>query len=80
VILSSRKLRSALPRKAVAFVVGIGGAVGAVGGMLMAQYAGWTLQTLGNYTPILAACALVYAVAVGLIHVITPRYQIVGSV
>src|SRR5580704_470557 len=34
------------PRKAVGSVVGIGGAVGAVGGMLMAQYAGWTLQTL----------------------------------
>jgi len=35
------------------------------------------LETLGNYTPIFAACALVYVVAVGLIHLITPRYQIV---
>ena len=68
------------PRKAVASVVGIGGAVGAVGGMLMAQYAGWTLQTLGSYTPIFAACALVYVLAVGVVHIMSPRYQIVGSV
>ena len=68
------------PRKAVASVVGIGGAVGAVGGMLMAQYAGWTLQTLRSYTPIFAACALVYVLAVGVVHIMSPRYQIVGSV
>jgi ACS family hexuronate transporter-like MFS transporter len=68
------------PRKAVASVVGIGGAVGAVGGMLMAQYAGWTLQTLRSYTPIFAACALVYVLAVGVVHVMSPRYQIVGSI
>lgn len=68
------------PRKAVGSVVGIGGAVGAVGGMLMAQYAGWTLQTLGSYEPIFAACAGLYLLAIGLIHVVSPRYQTVGSI
>ena len=68
------------PRKVVGSVVGIGGAIGAVGGMLMAQFAGWTLQELGSYTPIFIACAALYLIALGLIHSLSPRYQAVGLV
>src|SRR4029078_4642034 len=40
------------PRWAVGSVVGLGGFAGALGGMLMAKYAGWVLETFGSYTPI----------------------------
>jgi MFS transporter, ACS family, hexuronate transporter len=65
------------PRKAVGSVVGIGGAVGAVGGMLMAKYAGWALGTTGSYTPIFVLCAGVYLLALAFIHVLSPRYELV---
>lgn len=62
-------------RSAVGSVVGIGGSLGAVGGMMMAHYAGWALGTIGSYTPIFALCAVVYALALGVIHVASPRYE-----
>jgi ACS family hexuronate transporter-like MFS transporter len=61
------------PRKAVGSATGIGGAVGAVGGMLMAKYAGHVLQTTGTYTPIFVACPAVYVLAVVFLHLLTPR-------
>jgi ACS family hexuronate transporter-like MFS transporter len=61
------------PRKAVGTVTGIGGAAGAIGGMLMAQYVGHVLQTVGSYTPIFAACGAVYLVALLGIHLLSPR-------
>jgi ACS family hexuronate transporter-like MFS transporter len=62
------------PRKAVGTVIGIGGAVGGVGGMLMAKYAGWVLDRIGSYTPIFVVAGGVYLVAVLVIHLLTPRY------
>lgn len=50
------------PRRAVATVAGIGGAAGAVGGMLIAQVTGWTLELTGSYTPIV-------------IHALVPRME-----
>jgi ACS family hexuronate transporter-like MFS transporter len=63
------------PKSAVGSVVGIGGAVGAVGGMLMAKYAGWTLQTFNSYAPIFLTCAGTYLLALGAIHLLSPRYR-----
>src|SRR5690606_36951014 len=37
------------PRRAVATVAGMGGAAGAVGGILIAQATGWTLELTGSY-------------------------------
>ena len=62
------------PRKTIGSVVGIGGALGAVGGMLMAQYAGWTLGTMGTYTPVFILCSIVYFVALAIIQLLSPRY------
>ena len=62
------------PRRAVGTVIGIGGAAGAVGGMLMAKYTGWVLDRLGTYTPIFIVAASVYALALLAIHLLTPRY------
>ena len=63
------------PRKAVGSVVGIGGAVGAIGGLLMAKYAGCALGTIDSYTPSFVLCASVYLLALGCIHWMSPRYR-----
>lgn len=62
------------PRSAVASVAGIGGTAGAIGGMLMAQFVGQILERVGSYTPIFAVAACVYLVALGVIHLLMPRY------
>ena len=61
------------PRKAVGSVVGIGGMVGAIGGMGMAKFTGYILQTTGSYTLIFAVAGSVYLIAVGVIHLLSPR-------
>jgi ACS family hexuronate transporter-like MFS transporter len=61
------------PRSAVGSVVGIGGMIGAVGGMVMAKYAGFVLDRLGVYTPIFVVAACVYLLALLAIHLLTPR-------
>jgi ACS family hexuronate transporter-like MFS transporter len=63
------------PRRAVASVVGIGGAAGAFGGMLMAKYAGWVLDRIGSYTPIFVVAGSVYLIALLVLHVMIPRYE-----
>jgi ACS family hexuronate transporter-like MFS transporter len=62
------------PKRAVGSVVGIGGTAGAIGGMLMAKYAGWVLEKIGSYTPIFVVAAGAYIVALLVVHGLTPRY------
>ena len=62
------------PRRAASSVVGMGGAAGALGSMLMAKYAGWVLQTVGSYTPIFVVSAFAYLVALSVVQLLTPRY------
>ncbi len=61
------------PRVAVGSVVGIGGAAGAVGGMIMSKYAGWVLERLGTYTPIFIVAGSAYLAALVGIHLLSPR-------
>lgn len=61
------------PRGAVGTVVGLGGALGGIGGMLMAKYAGYVLDKIGNYTPIFMVCACAYLIALAVIHLLMPR-------
>jgi ACS family hexuronate transporter-like MFS transporter len=63
------------PRRAVASVVGVGGALGGVGGMLMAKYAGWVLERIGSYTPIFVVAAGAYLLALLVVHRLSPRYE-----
>jgi ACS family hexuronate transporter-like MFS transporter len=63
------------PRWMVGSVVGIGGLSGAIGGMLMAKYAGFILAHVGSYRPIFFVAACAYLVALAAIHLIVPRYQ-----
>jgi ACS family hexuronate transporter-like MFS transporter len=62
------------PRWALGSVVGLGGFAGAAGGMLMAKYAGWVLQTLGSYTPIFIVSGCAYLVALAVTHLVNPSY------
>jgi ACS family hexuronate transporter-like MFS transporter len=63
------------PRRAVATVAGIGGAAGSVGGILISQATGWTLQLTGSYVPILAYAGLAYLIAFGAIQLLVPRME-----
>ena len=67
------------PRGRSGSVVGLGGLSGAIGGMLMAKFAGTILGTLGSYGPIFAVAAGAYLVALLVIHLLVPRYTPVTS-
>ncbi len=63
------------PRSAVGSVVGIGGMVGAVGGMVMSKYAGYVLEKIGTYTPIFILAASAYLLALLVVHILTPKME-----
>lgn len=62
------------PRWMAGSVIGLGGLSGALGGMLMAKYAGMILETVGSFQPIFFVAACAYLVALLVIHLIVPRY------
>lgn len=61
------------PRGAVGSVVGIGGTVGALGGMGMALFTGYILDSTGSYEILFAICASAYLVALAVVHFLTPE-------
>jgi ACS family hexuronate transporter-like MFS transporter len=61
------------PKRVVGSVMGIGGFVGSIGGVLMAKYAGYVLQTFGSYTPLFVVAGCSYFSAVAVIHLLSPR-------
>jgi ACS family hexuronate transporter-like MFS transporter len=63
------------PRSAVGSVVGIGGMLGAIGGMAMSKYAGWVLDKIGSYAPIFVVAASAYLLALLVIHLLTPKME-----
>jgi ACS family hexuronate transporter-like MFS transporter len=63
------------PKQAVGSVVGIGGMLGAVGGMIIAPLVGYILQTTGSYVPIFIIAASAYLVALLIIHLLAPRLE-----
>jgi len=67
------------PKQAVGTVVGIGGTAGAIGGMLMAKYAGWVLDGIGSYTPIFIVAGTVYTLALISLHALSPRFKSVAT-
>lgn len=62
-----------LPRSAVASVIGIGGMMGAVGGMLFTRFVGQMLQATGSYRILFIIAGSVYLAALLLIHILSPR-------
>jgi ACS family hexuronate transporter-like MFS transporter len=57
----------------VGSVIGIGGALGGVGGMIFSLYIGQVLDKLGSYAPIFLVAAAAYFVALLVVHVLSPR-------
>lgn len=67
------------PRWAQGSIIGLGGFAGAAGGMLMAKYAGYVLDSVGSYTPIFAFCGIAYLLALAVYHFINPTYAPVST-
>ena len=63
------------PRFAVGSVIGIGGTLGAVGGMLFSLHAGDVLERLGTYKPLFVLAGAAYFVALAAIHLLSPRLE-----
>lgn len=63
------------PRQAVGSVVGLGGAAGAVGGMLIAKVTGYILEATGSYAPVFLIAASAYLVALGIVQLLVPRLE-----
>lgn len=63
------------PKQAVGSVVGIGGMMGAVGGMIISPLVGWILDRTGSYLPIFIIAASAYLVALLVIHLLAPRLE-----
>jgi ACS family hexuronate transporter-like MFS transporter len=61
------------PRRAVGSLIGIGGTAGAIGGMLIAKYAGWVLERLGTFKPLFAYAGCAYLLALLVVHLLSPR-------
>jgi ACS family hexuronate transporter-like MFS transporter len=62
------------PRGAVGSVIGIGGTVGALGGMGMALFTGYILDsTGGNYQILFGICASAYLLALLVVHLLSPK-------
>jgi ACS family hexuronate transporter-like MFS transporter len=63
------------PRKAVGSVVGIGGFAGAMGGVFMNLGAGWLRQNTGSYEIMFAIAAVVYLIALLIMHLLVPKLE-----
>jgi ACS family hexuronate transporter-like MFS transporter len=61
------------PLDRVASMMGIGGMGGAIGGIVIAQTAGRILQITGSYHALFVMAAAAYFVALGLLHLLSPR-------
>lgn len=63
------------PRNAVGSVVGLGGFAGAVGGMLIATFTGFLLESTGSYVPVFLLAGSAYLLALGVVHLLAPRLE-----
>jgi ACS family hexuronate transporter-like MFS transporter len=64
------------PRRAVGSVVGIGGLAGGLGGALLAAKVGSIINT-GGYVPLFVIASTAYLLALGVIHLLSPRLDTV---
>ena len=63
------------PQAAVGSVIGIGGTVGAVGGMFMAKFTGYLLDKTHSYALLFAIAASAYFFALAAIHLLSPKLE-----
>jgi ACS family hexuronate transporter-like MFS transporter len=62
-------------KKDLGSVVGLGGAAGAVGGMIIAPVAGYTLQWFHTYIPLFLIAGVMHPLAMVVVHCILPRIE-----
>ena len=63
------------PRPAVGSVVGIAGGAGACGGIFIAGFAGFILQTTKSYVPLFLIAGTAYLVAFAIVQLISPSLR-----
>jgi ACS family hexuronate transporter-like MFS transporter len=70
------------PKSAVASIIGLGGMAGSVGGVLFPMFAGKILDkykaegnTTAGYAILFGICGSAYLIALGLTHLLAPRYE-----
>ena len=63
------------PRSATATVVGIGGMMGAVGGMFVAKIVGYVLQWTGSYYSVFLMAGCAYLVALLIFQLLVPKLE-----
>jgi MFS transporter, ACS family, hexuronate transporter len=63
------------PRRVVGSVTGLGGMIGALGGMVLFYITGKVLKETGNYLPVFVLASLAYIVALLIVHLIVPRLE-----
>ncbi|MGA2137841.1 MAG: MFS transporter [Verrucomicrobiia bacterium] len=63
------------PRRVVGSVTGLGGMIGALGGMALFYITGKVLHQTGNYLPVFVLASLAYIVALLIVHLIVPRLE-----
>jgi MFS transporter, ACS family, hexuronate transporter len=63
------------PRNAVGSAIGIGGTLGALGGMFVATAAGYILQITGSYYSLFTIAGSMYLIALAIIHLLAPRLE-----
>ena len=64
-------------RRDVASVVGVGGAAGAVGGMIIAPVTGYVLQSFHSYVPLFMIASVMHPLALGLVQLLIPKIEAV---
>jgi len=68
------------PKNAVASVVGTGTCAGAIGGALIATFAGFLLQMTHSYVPIFVVAGFAYLIALLVIQSLSPHLEPVSAV
>lgn len=63
------------PSSAVGSVVGLGGMLGAVGGLLFAKITGYILQWTGSYVSVFFIAGSAYLLALGIIQILVPKLE-----
>lgn len=63
------------PKRVVGSVTGLGGMIGAVGGMVLFYITGKVLKQTGNYLPVFVLASLAYVLALLIIHLIVPKLE-----
>jgi MFS transporter, ACS family, hexuronate transporter len=63
------------PKRDVASIVGVGGAAGAVGGMVIAPVTGYVLQYFHSYVPLFIAAGVMHPLAFGVVQLLVPRVE-----